>query len=75
MGMKRKAQCPFLICQSGLWCIVRPGCHSEIQEDVINGDLKVWRIDCMNCLSSYYFKSGKKVTFARNDLPGDSNLF
>lgn len=73
--MKEKTSCPFLICQSGLWCIVRPGCQSEIRQDAINGDLKVWQNDCMKCSGGYYLDSGKKIGFSGNDLPGDPNLF
>lgn len=74
--MKREEQCPFLVCQVGLWCIVRPGCSGDTKMDPINGDLKVWNIDCLNCLGPDGWHPGARADINTcSDLPGDPNLF
>lgn len=43
------SRCPHEICRVGLWYVVRSGCNGEIRLDAVNGDKKVWFLDCEDC--------------------------
>lgn len=45
----KKSSCPFRTCRIGLWFIVREGCSGQIRCDEINGDQKVWFVECLQC--------------------------
>lgn len=53
--MLRKSECPYLICRSGLWYIVRAGCIGTIRVDELNKDRKVWFTECRSCYQARLF--------------------
>ena len=52
----RKTDCPYLVCRSGLWYIVQPGCKGIIRIDDLNRDPKVWFTECQSCYRRAGFK-------------------
>lgn len=49
MVLVENSSCPHEICQVGLWYIVRSGCSGEMRLDPVNGDKKVWFLECQAC--------------------------
>lgn len=47
--MTEMKECPHRICRVGLWVVVGSKCLGDIRLDPVNGDGKVWFLDCQNC--------------------------